>query len=195
MFHDAENLTQYPHNQADKGRPVGSVDIVDDLRRAKSLLAELQLVGVVLSIDGDHLAFDAPVGAITDDLLGRMRTDRDGLLELLRSRCGDAVDVSIDVSPRNEPELIGLGPGWRCPWCCRGDRLADDADGWRCLRCDRLAWRWDADSFVRCDWTKPLLFAVPERLETGKFAAEPDPQKSRAPVVKHAGRSLFGEAH
>jgi ribosomal protein S27AE len=49
-----------------------------------ALLAELQSAGVILRIDGDRLAFDAPAKAMTDDLLARLRADRAGLVEALR---------------------------------------------------------------------------------------------------------------
>lgn len=127
-IHAPENLTQYPQNGAGSGPVLGSVDIVDDFGRAKTLLAELESVGVVLAIMGDQLAFDAPSGVITDDLLGRMKADRAGLLRLVADRDRGDVDESPD-----RPTTI------RCPRC-DGIDLDDDVRGLRCRHCDRLAW-------------------------------------------------------
>jgi hypothetical protein len=98
-IHDAQNLAQYPQNPVGSGPGVGSVYFVDGFARAESLLAELQAAGVVLSVEGDRLAFDAPAGVLTDDLFARMRADRDGLLAML---AGVPVDSVAD-----EPEGSG----------------------------------------------------------------------------------------
>ncbi len=47
------------------------------------LLADLRAADVRLWIEGGRLAFDAPVGVMTEDLLGRMRSQRDELLSTL----------------------------------------------------------------------------------------------------------------
>jgi hypothetical protein len=83
-FQGGENLTQNTQNGLGAGVPVGFEYFEDDSGRVKSLLAELQSAGVILRIDGDRLAFDAPAGVITDELMGRMRADRAGLVEALR---------------------------------------------------------------------------------------------------------------
>ncbi len=50
------------------------------------MLAELRLLGVVLWIDGDgRLAFDAPPHVLDDELLGRMKSNRDELLAEVRA--------------------------------------------------------------------------------------------------------------
>jgi len=98
-IHDAQNLTQYPQNPAGSGPGGGSVYFVHDLGRAKTLLAELQSAGVVLSVEGNRLAFDAPADVLTDDLLARMRAERDGLLSILRG--GDPAE------PVAEPVAAG----------------------------------------------------------------------------------------
>ncbi len=90
---DAENVAQNTQNGPEAGLAVGSVYFVHDSGRVKTLLAELRAAGVVLSIKGDQLAFDAPARAMTDDLLARMRADRDGLLAALS---GVAVDPVAD---------------------------------------------------------------------------------------------------
>lgn len=40
---------------------------------ARQLLSDLRRAGVVLSVNGDRLAFDAPVGAMTPDRLAMLR--------------------------------------------------------------------------------------------------------------------------
>jgi len=79
-----ENLTQNTQKGIGAGVPLGFEYFEDDSGRVKTLLAELRSAGVILSIEGDRLAYDAPAGAITDDRFCRMRADRDGLLALLR---------------------------------------------------------------------------------------------------------------
>ncbi len=64
---------------------------------AGELLAELRALGVELSIDADgRLAYDAPEGAIGDDLLGRMRAERDEVIECLRA---EVVGTAVAVAP------------------------------------------------------------------------------------------------
>jgi len=100
---DAENVAQNTQNRPEAGLAVGSVYFVHDSGRVKTLLAELQSAGVILRIDGDRLAFDAPAKAMTDDLLARMRADRDGLLAALS---GVPVD-SVAVDPVADPVAAG----------------------------------------------------------------------------------------
>lgn len=106
------------------------------------LLAELRALGVVLSIGaGGRLAYDAPVGVIGDDLLGRMRAERDGLLAAL-------------ASEHIGPEYVAPMPGVICPWCRSGERLLEYSKGLQCDRCDRVAFRFEGDSIVRADWVE-----------------------------------------
>ena len=50
------------------------------------LLVHLRSVGVVLSLDDEgRLAFDAPADVLTDELLAKMRSHRDGLIGCLRA--------------------------------------------------------------------------------------------------------------
>jgi hypothetical protein len=96
-FHVAQNCPQNTRNGPEPGLVVGSVDIVDDLGRAKILLAELAAAGVELRIEGVGLAFDGPSGVVTDDLIGRMRADRESLLVLVADR--DRGDVGHGDDP------------------------------------------------------------------------------------------------
>ena len=50
----------------------------------ETLFSELQAVGVALFIEDGRLAFDAPGGSMTDELLARVRAERDGLMALLQ---------------------------------------------------------------------------------------------------------------
>lgn len=101
----------------------------------ETLMRELQAVGVALFIEDGRLAFDAPGGALTDELLARVRAERDGLLAIL---AGEQAAT---------PEPSGVS----CPFC-RGESLKDAEHGWRCQKCKRLAWVWTAGgSIVRAD--------------------------------------------
>ena len=55
----------------------------------ETLIRELQAVGVRLFIQDGRLAFDAPDGVMTNELLARLRDDRDAVLaamELIKER-------------------------------------------------------------------------------------------------------------
>lgn len=168
-IHGAQNLTQNARKPAEPGPEGGSVYFVDDFGkskrspqngikraddssvyfaddfgRAKKLMAELIGLGVVLRADDGKLAYDAPAGAITDDLLARMRTDRDGLLAILAGLADDPVAAHGD---RFETTIV-------CPFC-RGRDLVDDAGGLRCGRCRALAWIDTAGGgLVRADYAE-----------------------------------------
>ncbi|HBJ34660.1 MAG TPA: hypothetical protein DDZ51_07840 [Planctomycetaceae bacterium] len=148
-IHDTENLTQYPQNGSGPGSVLGSADISVDSFRAISLLAALQAVGVVLSVKSNQLAFDGPADVITDDLLGRMRAERDGLLRLVAHRDRGEVNDSLDPTT-----------AIRCPWC-DGIDLIDDHGGLRCHSCDRLAWANTAEGgLARCDVADSVIELV-----------------------------------
>lgn len=101
----------------------------------ETLLQELQTVGVTLFIEDGRLAFDAPDGAMTPELLARVRCCRDGVIALLT---GDQAAA---------PEPSGVS----CQFC-RGESLEDVEQGWRCCMCKRLAWVWlPGGSIVRAD--------------------------------------------
>jgi ribosomal protein L37AE/L43A len=135
------NLQKCPSGPADGN----CADIAYTLGRVEMLLAELQSAGVVLSIVDEGLAFDAPAEAITDDRLARMRADRDGLLALLRWPV-----VVPRIEPEPMPVIIPEPSAVVCPWC-GSDRLADNAQGIVCERCERLAWGLMDASLVRAD--------------------------------------------
>ncbi len=108
------------------------------------------------------------------------------------------IDLVVDrvLAGGDAAEPLALGPGWVCPWCRMGDRLTPaEPVGLRCVRCDRLAFRWiGADGVERCDWSEPLLIDAPEPGEIKLQAIAPEAKQKRAPVVERAERSLFDAA-
>lgn len=107
---------------------------------AESVFRELRTLGVVLSIDAaGRLICDAPEGALSDQVVARIRSHRDELLRLVRSGQVDA------------PEPMPRGV--ICPWC-RGNRLVDAPDGLRCWDCRRIAWVRRGRSIIRADCLK-----------------------------------------
>ena len=100
------------------------------------LYNRLQSLGVELFIEGEGLGFDAPSEVLSEDLIEEMRAHRDELIAI------------VDVAG-----LLGMDPipGVVCPFC-RGNRFIDEPSGWRCRRCDKLAWGRLGGSFVRADF-------------------------------------------
>lgn len=107
-----QNLTQNPQNPSGSGAGFGFEYFEDDSRRVETLMAELSGLGVVLRIDGDRLAFDAPAGVLVGDLLARVRADRAGLVAML-SRAVDPPAAS------SRPKVVHLK---REPFDLRIDR-------------------------------------------------------------------------
>src|SRR5260221_716186 len=54
------------------------------LAGASSLVVQLRGLGVSLWLEGERLRYRAPTGALSADLLDRLRSHRDGVIELLR---------------------------------------------------------------------------------------------------------------
>ncbi|AMV32565.1 hypothetical protein VN12_10600 [Pirellula sp. SH-Sr6A] len=99
------------------------------------LIERLRALGVELTIEGDGLAFDAPEGVLSAELIEEMKAYRSELIAA--------------IEHRDAPGMDPIG-GVFCPFC-RGDRFEDVYMGWRCVRCDRLAWWWLGESLVRFD--------------------------------------------
>ncbi len=132
------------HNSPDDVQNGNSVDSVQGLGEIEILFRELQAVGVSLFIEDGRLAFDAPGGALTDELLARVRAERDGLLAMLT---GEQAAT---------PERSGAS----CPFC-RSELLEDVEPGWRCCDCKRLAWVWTSSgSIVRVDCERMNLLWI-----------------------------------
>lgn len=103
------------------------------------LLSELKSAGVSLFIEDGRLAFDAPGGSMSDELLARVRAERDGLIAILAGL----------VVPLADPVVILSGAS--CPFC-RSESLEDVERGWLCQNCKRLAWVWlPGGGIVRAD--------------------------------------------
>ncbi len=130
-FPSAPGCTQYPQNPIGSTLGGNSVDIAHTSGGPEKLLAVLRSSGVVLSIEGDRLAFDAPEGVLTDELLDRMRAHREELLGLI----GPVESSSDDPAPGGSSVPSSIA----CPRCRSAD-LIDEPEGLRCGDCDRLAW-------------------------------------------------------
>lgn len=134
-----------PHNTQntpDASTNRHSVDSVDGLGRCELLQRELLAAGVVLAVsDAGRLLIDAPRDVLTEDLLARVRADRDGLLALLRGELHNP-----ETAAERMPSITEL-----CPWC-GPVRLLDDPNGLRCERCERLAWVFGERSITRADY-------------------------------------------
>ena len=173
-FQIAPGCAQNTQNLAASGPSVGVIRVFEDIEYGsggpEKLLADLRAAGVVLSIEGDRLAFDAPAGVMTDGLLARMRSHREELLALVESFEERAAVIEHDGElPRAEAERRA----WACVLgdpagddpdppaesssadpalgdpsvpssivCpwCRSADLVDAPEGLRCRGCDRLAW-------------------------------------------------------
>ena len=141
FFQTTENLTHNPQNCPDDARNGNSAYSADGSRQIQILFRDLQTAGVALFIEDGRLAFDAPDGVMTPELLARVRAERDGLLALL---AGEQAAT---------PEPSGVS----CPFC-RSDLLEDAERGWRCCHCKRLAWVWlPGGSIVRADCERMAL--------------------------------------
>lgn len=114
----------------------------DDFREAEELLYRLRALGVELTIEEDRLAFDAPIGVLTESLLAEMKALRDELIACLSGTIVAAETFSI--------------PGVICPFCVH-DQFVEESSGWRCKKCDRMAWGWVGRSFVRADYIHFVL--------------------------------------
>lgn len=142
----------------------------DDYRSGENLFRRLRSLGVSLFTNGAGLGFDSPEGVITDELLSEMRAHRDDLLAVVeRFEERAAVAQHVGGLIRSEAERLALSElpakkqvvapeplrmsisGVFCPFC-RADKFEELPHGdWRCRRCEKVAWRWLGESFVRVD--------------------------------------------
>ena len=59
-------------------------------------MIDLEARGIRLSVDGDRLEVDAPVGVLTPELLQRLREAKDDLMQVLTS---SGLEVQLDMLP------------------------------------------------------------------------------------------------
>ena len=157
-----------------------------------NLLQELRAQGVVLSIANDgRMTYDAPADTLSDELLGRMRAERDGLLALIereqeRAAIFEHGGGGADYDTPPEPMLLAPMTGAACPWCRSAVDLVEIVDGLHCANCNRCAWRFEDDgAMVRCDCLEPRLAEVSAK--SVDPAAKIRPRKSSATSVRNVG--------
>lgn len=150
---------KHTHNAHNAGRSPAAGNFADSAYTfglAEKLLCDLRKAGVNARPRSQGIELSGPVGALTPELLDRLRADRNELLALL-VRSEQAVE-DVEPGPDGARELAGSASGrkaappgaLRCPWCGRAD-LRDDPEGLRCGRCERLAWVCEGGSMVRAD--------------------------------------------
>ena len=101
----------------------------------QEVLADCETHGIQLIPAGDAgLTIDAPEGALTSDLIERLKTHKAELLTLLLPAADNDADGWDDA----------IEPPVPCPKCGRlelwqsvaGDSLGQTPGTWRCVRCD-----------------------------------------------------------
>ena len=82
---------------------------------ATALMEDLTLRGVVLSANGDRLSFDAPEGALTDELLETLKAHKSALLELLTRPNSPPAEENIET---HDSAFVVFSAGLElCPVC------------------------------------------------------------------------------
>lgn len=103
--------SSFPQNTQNSVVPAVSLDFADIAHTSgelENLIAVLEKTGVRLTADADKILFDAPKGAVTDELRQRIRTHREGLLELIRSDSGNGAceKKTVDAGWHNSTEGV-----------------------------------------------------------------------------------------
>lgn len=121
----ARILTQNSQNPVEADRVAGSEYFEDDLRRVDRLLDELRAVDVQLRIEGGRLIFNAPPGVMSDDLLARVRADREAVLARLKRATDPPSRRPVVVHLKREPFDIRIDRAsrWGNPF-----RIGPDGD-------------------------------------------------------------------
>ncbi|MCO6456489.1 MAG: hypothetical protein J5I93_14425 [Pirellulaceae bacterium] len=116
------------------------------------LLTELERADIRIEAHGDRLYIDAPRGALTPDLLGRLRRHKPELLDVLTSPApadaaegqahGDDLTDDVDLPEAPPPGSDGWPEGCidpatlqPCSICGRLELWQSLAGTWQCLRC------------------------------------------------------------
>ena len=114
------------------------------------LLADCNAHGIRLALaDGGGLEIDAPQGALTPDLIGRLKAHKGELLAILRPAVAPGRVTTTPAAREAEPaesrpgavpEAIRwedcLDPPDPCPECGTLELWQTLSGNWRCLRCD-----------------------------------------------------------
>lgn len=109
-----------------------------------ALLAHLQSLDIKVAIGPDgRLTYNAPAHVLSDELLERMRSNRQELLALLKER--------------TESSYLQPIASVVCPWCNSDDHFTEKANGLWCGRCERLSFLFTRQAIVRADWKAPIL--------------------------------------
>lgn len=137
-------------------------DIAHTSETVESVLIDVRRAGIILTAKDGQLVFDAPKGALTEDLRNRIRLNRDRILRVVCSEsCPSPPDTSADFSAsgagRDQCDLwdaiqndnrINGNPGFDeaifvdlhfVPLCKICQRLSDSLtamDEWACSRCE-----------------------------------------------------------
>ncbi len=93
------------------------------------VLAVLRARDIRLMVDGDQLCYDAPVGAVTPEVVTLLREHKATLLATF-SHATPTAECATMAPARPNP----LTPFYPCVRCGNTDRW-DDAGIWRCLAC------------------------------------------------------------
>jgi hypothetical protein len=94
---------------------------------ALDLMQNLELRGIRLSIDGNHLAVDGPDPALTPDVINSLREHKGELMTMLSSKLTVTDSRSFTAQPNNA-----------CPNCCDVlDLQHRTPEVWWCAGCRR----------------------------------------------------------
>ncbi len=89
------------------------------------LLADLKRAGVVLSIDGGRLLFDAPAGAMTPDLLAAVKARKPELLAVLTGDyLGAAFALLVTIPDPQRREALAEAFDERAGICQHGGGMS-----------------------------------------------------------------------
>ena len=107
-------------------------------RQFRMLYSDLSEAGINLFLKDGKLAYESPAGAMTDQLLRRLRSFRNRFVAVLQSK----------KPPEVEPSPAGV----ICCFC-NGRTFEEHSKGWVCRTCNRCAWIWTSGgSLVRADF-------------------------------------------
>ena len=135
------------------------------------LLTHLRARGVLLTANGDHLAFDAPVGTMTPELIARLAAHKNELLAALADKADAPAEAQLETHADREWarfEAVCLprpdGRGWYDPGNLQ------DAAGWAYL--GHLAGRQEPSPCPQIKGRQPDLYDVDGRMMTFAERAE-----------------------